>query len=265
LEGVVLIYAGLAKLALVYAYDVWKSRFAGVDLQAFRPGPYLTTGELWAHGFVEFVATLFVLTGIFQFQQGLCRLFGYDVETQCHQPWLSSSPLDFWKRLTAVDRNYMLKYAFYPAYRIFGSPYIPLCVVFFILAASEFLQGNFVVLWPNGGFIFQAAIREAVFMILFSAACCLQIASRKLRFASVERPASDGSPLGNFASAVALWLFLVGFCIQRWVFPPPWSPWPNQIPGRTSVERYLALYGRMAGLIRVPPARGAQPVSFCDP
>src|SRR6185436_7466070 len=102
-----------------------------------------------------------------------------------------------------------LKYAFYPAYRIFGSPYIPLCVVFFILAASEFLQGNFIAHWPNGRFIFQAGIREAVFMVIFSAACCLQIASRKLRFNSGERPDSNGSPFGHFASAVALWLFLV--------------------------------------------------------
>ena len=259
-DGVVLIYAGLAKLVLVYAFDMWKSRYVGIDLQPFRLGPYLTSGDLWAHSFLELLATLLALTGIFQFQQGLCRLFGYDVENQCDKPWLSSSPLDFWKRLTAIDRNYMLKYVFYPTYRVFQSPYLPLFIVFSLLAGSEFLEGHFVVHWPHWPLIAQAGIREAVFVCLFSTACCLQIVVGRRRSAIEKDGSSEPSVVRNLVSTAALWFFLVAFCIQRWVFPSPLSPGPTQIPGRTTTERYVGLFGRMTGLVSPPPLRALQPL-----
>ena len=256
-KGVSLIYSGVLKLALVMAY--YYLLFLGLiwpNPVAPWGGSYLSTSQLWAYGFVGFLNYLLIQVGCYQLQQGLNRLFGYDLEDQCNKPWLSTSPLDFWRRLTAIDRNFMLKYVFYPSYREFGSVYLPILLVFHVVALQQYLRVDV----PAGRLdhirLIAAFIREDMFCWQFSLYCIVEVAIRTFRKKPDVIPSRlETSAHGRrFLAIAALWAFFIASFFQRWVFFLP-APWPTQVRGYSVSDRYAALWSCLAGYCWNPSSR----------
>lgn len=248
-QGVERIYRGFFKLAVAVAYYLFL-RKAGLNPDALQDQAYLSTGQLWSLSFFGLLSFLLRVVGCLQILQGLNRLFGYDVPDQTDQPWLAASPLDFWRRFVSVDREYMMKYVFLPAYRRWENPYAALIIIFHVVAGLEFLMYRLASSWPRPSYLTEGLVQCLIFIWVVSAACCVQ---------SAAAGAGKTSPFGMGAlstlrrralSVAVIGALLCVFGSLRWVFSTP-APWPNQIPGRTPLQRYGSLYacflGRCAG------------------
>lgn len=236
--GIARVYLGIAKLAAAGCYWLLLS-----PVMAGLHPTFNSARELWGYGFLNFLAFLMAFTGFFQLQIGMNRLFGHELEDTCHKPWMASSPLDLWRRLAGVSRAYMIKYLYYPIYRIWPNAYAPLFLICLLGALLNLVfSGPGVWSRSSTGLI----PRIVYYWLIFSLACSLEIAVRRW-FAGPASDASRPGPLRQVSVVAAFWVFMIlVFAPESKSFDMYTIP-PNLLPGRTLWERHLTLYGRMMG------------------
>jgi hypothetical protein len=231
--GVVDAGAGQAWLAAAAALHAAAAAAAGPAAAA--PGLFAWAG-LWAYCAAMWAAELAMWMGAYGVVEGLQRLCGLDLPGQFDRPWLSASPLEFWRRYSAQNRAYLLKYSFFPLRRRGVPPAAAVALTFALSAGLNALRfaGVFLAAGAGPRPAVAAAATFGLFFALFGAA------------ASVEAWIRPGPPRTaaartrrRAATAIALvWL---------------WTPlffWPD--PARASPRAALSLWAETAGRMAAP-------------
>lgn len=204
-----------------------------------RADPWaLSFGGMWLFAAASWAAELGMWVGAYRVIEGLSRLSGYDLPGQFDRPWLSSSPLDFWRRYAAQNRMYLVKYVFFPLSRLGASPEAAVACAFAASAALNALRFSGVFLAAGGGWRAAAAMATtfALFFGAFGAAAAAQTALRR------KAPRGRGRVLAVAATTAAVvWLWA------------PLSYWPA--PSAATPRAAAALWSRVAGRLLAPLGR----------
>ena len=246
--GIIRIYWGLSKLALSFVCELMISPYcASFDFRHLIDRAYFSGAEFWAAGIAGYFLHLVRFVGCYQVIQGMTRLFGYNVGDQFRKPWLTTSPLDFWRRYSIHNRNYLIKYILYPVFHRWPNPYTAILAVF---GAAAFI--NIFQMYPlmrplsakYGAGEWVAALW--VFYAGFALLCLLE-------YWELHRGRSEANllpALGRQAArwkksrAIAMLLLLVLLMAPQYTFRIS-NPPPNLIYGRSLWERYAFVYGAM--------------------
>lgn len=239
-RGVALVYAALCKLVILALLGHLLS-LMNLNIRSMHRTAYLTTPELWVTAFALVAENILQICAVFQLLQGFNALFGWDVEEQCRRPWLMTSPLDLWRRLTAVDRAYMIKYAAYPVARRTGSMLAAFPVVFFLVAVVDFSGALPVNPGRQGPEVVAVAVQTALYFAAFTILCSLEYAL------TGGAPAPASGPRRALAVARAWVLFAVLILPGRRGLNLP-SISPALVPGETLAQRYAAVWGGLLGI-----------------
>lgn len=245
-DGVASIYAGLGCACFVLMVEA--AFLPRVLDMSVREAAAFSSTELWIYGAVQVNMFLVGHAGCNQLLQGANRLFGYDVISHVDKPWLSSSPMDFWRRTAYHSRNYMLKYVFYPFLSRTRS--IGLAVVATFLTA--FLPALLYawMLWRVEAVTDSDGRAGRLLLLLpFLLFGCFAYMELRVRGAAVA------APLRALVSAhpiVGAWsgrLAMLALCVLISVPGRKSFEWlrarPDLIPGRTRVDRAIGVYGKL--------------------
>lgn len=244
------IHAGIGKLALCAAFDLWA--MPGLRGWIARAGDAAPNYYPWACVFILTLLRFLRVMGSVQILQGLNTLSGYQVQDQFNKPWLSSSPLDFWRRYAAVNRAYLMKYVFYPIGRG-GHPYVAVCITFAVSVSVSQIR-NMLHLYGSRP-ILEECLAWVVYMALFAATCSLALLCREKGWATgAGWGASPRGRLGLAAMIAATWALLILIqvpvpevfnVVHGGTMNPPGEAAGSMGRLATQLHRYLSLYATM--------------------
>lgn len=197
----------------------------------------LSFSGMWAFSAVSWTAELGMWVGAYRIIEGLSRLSGCDLPNQFDRPWLSSSPLDFWRRYAAQNRLYLLKYVFFPLSRLGAAPEAGIAAAFAVSAALNGLRFSGVFLAAGGGWR-AAAAAATTFALFFAAFGAAAIAESILR----SPPASGRRIVLRIAATTAAVIWL-------WA---PLSYWRS--PARATPRAAASLWLRIEERLLIPSA-----------
>jgi hypothetical protein len=228
--------AGLRDLAAGLAWLV----FSAAVRSAAGPGradpwAYSFSG-FWAFSAASWAAELAMWIGAYRVIEGLSRLCGYDLPNQFDRPWLSTSPLDFWRRYSTQNRTYLLKYVFFPLSRLGASPAAGIAAAFAVSAALNALRFSGVFLAGGGGWRSAAAATTtfALFFMTFGVGAVVETVLRP----PPARPGRRRALRVAAMTAAVVWL---------------WAPlnfWPS--PERAAPRAAASLWARAARRLLIP-------------
>jgi len=122
LLGIALCYLvlGSAVLKLVYSgithLDVKIYHTIPALLKSAHRGTAPTATTVLASGLLHELRWLLRTVGIFHFLAALWRLFGYDMESSVHLPFMATNLVTLWARLMFHFREFLVRVFYYPAY-----------------------------------------------------------------------------------------------------------------------------------------------------
>lgn len=231
--------AGLRDVAAGLGWLAFSAAVRAGAVSAAGPGradPWtLSFSGMWAYSAASWAAELGMWLGTYRVIEGLSRLSGYDLPNQFDRPWLSSSPLDFWRRYSSQNRMYLLKYVFFPLSRLGASPAAGIAAAFAVSAALNALRFSGVFLAAGGGWraAAGAATTFALFFAAFGAGAVAETVLRPL-------PASGRRLAVRVAATTAAVIWL-------WA---PLSYWTD--PARATPRAAASLWARAAGRLLIP-------------
>lgn len=152
-SGIILIYAGLSKLVVYGLMQYHLAPRARVDP---------SVAQLWWGAVIYWGLELLIFMGTVQMIQGMTRIYGYDVPEQIRRPWLAVSPMDFWRRYAHVNRQYLIKYIFFPLYRRSGSGGLGIALTF--LASALYNISEWYSPWHGTRFEWNRAQPAAILL-----------------------------------------------------------------------------------------------------
>lgn len=106
-QGIIWIFRGTVQLILYRAVNtLWNLE------TLYRPK------SLWSLLWIMLLTFMLYLnvSGVFHIVVGMLRLFGYDLPETNHKYMLSSSMIDFWRRINIYWKDFMVKIVYFPVY-----------------------------------------------------------------------------------------------------------------------------------------------------
>jgi hypothetical protein len=184
-----------------------------------------------AESAARFVVTTFLLylkvSGGFHVIVGLLHLFGFNLPETHHRYLLSSSFLDFWRRINIYWKDFLQKLVFYPLYfRIKGWGEKPALVTSTIVVfAVTWLLHSYQAFWLTGDFPlqWQDGIFWTLLTVLVLANLLWELRSGKRRRITERRPTAGaqarlaGRTAGTFLVIAVLWSLWSSETIDQWL------------------------------------------------
>jgi D-alanyl-lipoteichoic acid acyltransferase DltB (MBOAT superfamily) len=179
----------------------------------------------------QYVVTTFLLylkvSGAFHVIVGLLHLFGFNLPETHHRYLLSSSFLDFWRRINIYWKDFLQKLVFYPLYfrikhwgekpALVTSTIVVFAVTWLLHSYQAFwLTGDFALPWQDG--VFWTALT-----VLVLANLLWELRTGKQRRISETRPAAGaqlhlaGRTVGTFVVIALLWSLWSSETIDHWL------------------------------------------------